>query len=231
MSQRERTVIVSGGTGALGRAVVEAFLETGARVIVPWIDKGERDEVEALWQDALAEGCVRLVEADVTEESGAREVMAGVESIDVLVNAVGGFAGGSPVSETDLELWDHMFRINLRSAVCMSRAVVKGMRGRGRGAIVNVASRAAYERPAGLAAYSASKDAVIVLTETLQKELAGLEVRVNAVVPTTIDTPANREAMPDADFSQWTPPQQIARVIVWLTSADAENVRGGCIPV
>jgi NAD(P)-dependent dehydrogenase (short-subunit alcohol dehydrogenase family) len=229
MTQRERTVIVSGGTGALGRAVVEAFLETGARVIVPWIDKSERDEVEALWQDALAAGSVQLVEADVTEESGALEVVAGLESIDVLVNAVGGFAGGSSVSETDLELWDQMFRINLRSAVCMSRVVLKGMRGRG--AIVNIASRAAYERPAGLAAYSASKDAVIVLTETLQKELAGLEVRVNAVVPTTIDTLANREAMPDADFSQWTPPQKIARVIVWLTSADAENVRGGCIPV
>ncbi len=224
-------VIVSGGTGALGRAVVAAFLEAGDRVLVPWIDKGEREEVAKLWHDALAAGRVRLIAADVAEESGASQVVAGLECVDILVNAVGGFAGGSPVSETNLELWDHMFRINLRSAVCMSRAVVKGMRGRGRGAIVNIASRAAYDRPAGLAAYSASKDAVIVLTETLQKELAGLEVRVNAVVPTTIDTPANREAMPDADFSKWTPPQQIARVIVWLTSADAENVRGGCIPV
>ena len=231
MTEHARVVIVSGGTGALGRAVVGAFLETGDRLIVPWIDKGEREEVEKLWHDALASGRVRLVEADVTEESGASDVLSGLESVDVLVNAVGGFAGGSPVHETDLQLWDHMFRINLRSVVCMSRAVLGGMRSRGRGVIVNVASRAAYERPAGLAAYSASKDAVIVLTETLQRELAGLEVRVNAVVPTTIDTPANRKAMPDADFSQWTAPERIARVIVWLASADAETVRGGCIPV
>ena len=231
MAQRERTVIVSGGTGALGRAVVAAFLEVGDRVLVPWIDKGECEEVAELWHDLLAAGRVRLIAADVAEESGASQVVAGLESVDVLVNAVGGFAGGSPICETDLQLWDHMFRINLRSTVCMSRAVLPGMRSRSHGVIVNVASRAAYDRPPGLAAYSASKAAVIVLTETLQKEQAELGIRVNAVVPTTIDTPANRAAMSDADFSQWTPPQRIARVIVWLASADAESVRGGCIPV
>ncbi len=231
MSERGRTVIVTGGTGALGRAVVAAFLEEGDRVVVPWIDKDECDEIERLWREALTSGRLTLVEADVADESGASRVAAALRSVDVLVNAAGGFAGGNPVCETDLGLWDDMFRINVRTAVAMSRAVLPGMRQRGCGVIVNVASRAAYERPAGLAAYSASKDAVVVLTETLQKEMAEVEVRVNAVVPTTIDTPANRKAMPDADFSQWTPPERIARVMVWLASDDAASVRGGLLPV
>jgi NAD(P)-dependent dehydrogenase (short-subunit alcohol dehydrogenase family) len=105
------------------------------------------------------------------------------------------------------------------------------MRARRRGAIVCIASRAALERPAGLAAYSAAKAGVLVLTETLQREVAGDGIRVNAVVPTTIDTPANRAAMPDADFSQWTPPAKIAEVILWLASDAAAAVRGAAVPV
>jgi NAD(P)-dependent dehydrogenase (short-subunit alcohol dehydrogenase family) len=121
--------------------------------------------------------------------------------------------------------------MNARTAVAMCRAVVPGMIARRGGAILNVASRAALDRPAGLAAYATAKMAVIVLTETLQKELGGFGVRVNAVVPTTIDTPANRASMPDADFSQWTPPARIAEVLVWLASAAGASVRGGLIPV
>jgi len=226
-----RTVIVSGGTGALGRALVQAFLEADDCLVVPWIDKGQREEVERLWPDALDSGRLTLIEADIAEESGASRVVAVAECVDVLVNAAGGFAGGSLVFETDLGLWDDMFRINVRTAVSMSRSVLPGMRRRGCGVIVNIASRAAHERPAGLAAYSAAKAAVMVLTETLQKETAETNVRVNAVVPTTIDTPANRTAMPDADFSSWTPPERIARVILWLASDDAACVRGALVPV
>jgi NAD(P)-dependent dehydrogenase (short-subunit alcohol dehydrogenase family) len=113
----------------------------------------------------------------------------------------------------------------------MSRAVLPGMLARGRGAIVNVASRAAFDRPAGLAAYSAAKAAIVVLTETLQREVAARGVRVNAVVPTTIDTPANRAAMPDADFSTWTRPEQIAAAVLWLASDAATAVRGALVPV
>ena len=105
------------------------------------------------------------------------------------------------------------------------------MRARRDGVIVNVASRAAYDRPAGLGAYSAAKAAVIVLTETLQKEVSADNVRVHAVVPTTIDTPANRAAMPDADFSSWSPPSEIAKVVGWLASADAAILHEGLIPV
>jgi NAD(P)-dependent dehydrogenase (short-subunit alcohol dehydrogenase family) len=147
------------------------------------------------------------------------------------VNGVGGFSGGEPVHETELETWDRMYRMNVRTAVALSRAVIPGMLARRSGAILNVASRAALDRPAGLAAYAAAKSAVIVLTETLQKELAGHGVRVNAVLPTTIDTPANRVAMPGADFLQWTAPARIAEVLVWLASPAGATVRGGLIPV
>lgn len=226
-----RTVIVTGGTGALGRAVVRAFLEAGDRVVVPWIVAVERAALEEAQRSALDAGRLVLLEADVAEEAGARATVEAAGATDVLVNGVGGFGGGAPVHETDLALWDRMLRMNLRTAVAMCRAVVPGMLARGRGVILNVASAAAASRPAGLAAYAASKEAVIVLTETLQKEVASGGLRVNAVAPTTIDTPANREAMPEADRSSWTPPERIAAVLRWLASEEAEVVRGGVVPV
>jgi NAD(P)-dependent dehydrogenase (short-subunit alcohol dehydrogenase family) len=217
-----RTVVVTGGTGALGRAVVDAFLAEGDRVVVPWIVKGERDAMPE--HDRLV-----LLEADVAEESGAAEVVGAAGPIDVLVNAVGGFGGGTPVAETDLALWDSMYRMNVRTAVAMSRAAVPVLRPGA--SVFFVSSQAHIDRPAGLAAYSASKAAIAVLAQSLQKELAHALIRVNAVVPTTIDTPANRAAMPDADFAAWTPPERIAGVLVWLASDAGTTVRGGLIPV
>jgi NAD(P)-dependent dehydrogenase (short-subunit alcohol dehydrogenase family) len=230
-TQNLRAVIVTGGSGALGRAVTAKFLGSGDRVLVPWVLKAERDAIEAEEGAALADGRLILVEADLCEEAGARAAANALPDAEILVNGVGGFAGGPPVVETDLEVWDRMFRMNVRSAVAMSRAVLPAMLARGRGAIVNVASRAAFDRPPGLAAYSAAKAAIVVLTEALQREVQARGVRVNAVVPTTIDTPANRAAMPDADFSLWTPPARIADVIHWLASDASASVRGGLIPV
>jgi NAD(P)-dependent dehydrogenase (short-subunit alcohol dehydrogenase family) len=231
MGGSQRGVLVSGGTGALGRAVARAFLDAGDHVAVPWILAAEADAMRRDFADAVAAGRLALVEADVADEAGAAAAVAAAEPVAVLVNGAGGFAGGPPVAETALETWDAMYRINLRTAVALSRAALAGMRARGAGCIVNVASAATASRPAGLAAYVAAKTGVVVLTETLQKELAGTGVRVNAVVPTTIDTPANRRAMPDADFSRWTPPEAVARVVLWLASDAAAPVRGGLVPV
>lgn len=226
-----RSVLVTGGTGALGRAVVEAFLAAGDRVVVPWIVPAEADAARAAWREALAAGRAELVEADVAEDAGAARAVAAAGPVEVLVNGVGGFAGGTPVDATPLEVWDRMYRMNLRTAVACARAALPGMRSRQRGVIVNVASQAAFAQPAGLAAYSASKAAVAVLTRTLQAEVARDGVRVAAIVPSTIDTPANRAAMPGADFSSWTPPAKIADVILWLASDAASTVRGALVPV
>jgi len=231
MTGSGRDVLVTGGTGGLGQAVVAAFLEAGDRVLVPWIDGGEKEALEAAQAEAVASGRLRLVEADVSDEAGAAHAAEEAGPVSVLVNGVGGFGGGKPVAESGLALLDRMLRMNLRTLVATTRAVLPGMLSRGSGCIVNVASQAAVARPAGLAAYAASKAAVLVYTETLQKEVAERGIRVNAVSPSTIDTPANRSAMPDADFSTWTPPERIAAVMLWLASDEAAAVRGGALPV
>jgi len=225
-----RNVIVTGGTGALGAAVVHAFLGEGARVVVPWIVAAERERAAAAEPAALAAGRLVLLEADVADEAGASAVTRAAGEPVVLVNGVGGFAAGT-VHESSLDDLDRMWRTNVRSLVAMSRAVLPGMIARRAGVILNVASRAAIDRPGGISAYVAAKAAVAALTETMQKEVAASGVRVNAVVPTTIDTPANRAAMPDADASQWTSPARIAAVLRFLASDDGATVRGGLVPV
>ncbi len=222
---------MSVGTGALGRAVVDAFLETGDRVVAPWIVPAERDALAGARADAVRADRLVLPEADVTEEAGAQAVARAAGRAGVLVNGVGGFAGGASVSETSLEVWDRMYRMNLRSAVALSRAILPGMLAQGRGVVVNVAAQAALGRPAGLGAYAAAKDGVLVLTDTLHQEVSERGLRVHALLPSTIDTPANRRAMPGADFSKWTPPAAIAGVIVWLASDAAACVRGARVPV
>jgi NAD(P)-dependent dehydrogenase (short-subunit alcohol dehydrogenase family) len=211
--------------------VVDAAFDAGHRVVVPWIVTAERDALQTARKAEADAGDLVLLEADVAEEAGARAVVEAAGEPFALVNGVGGFGGGTPNHETDLALWDRMYRMNVRTAAAMSRAVAPGMIERAGGVIVNVAARAAADAPPGIAAYAASKAAIVVLTRSLQQELGPDGVRVNAVVPTTIDTPANREAMPDADFSSWTSPARIAGVIAWLASDAGATVRGGLIPV
>jgi NAD(P)-dependent dehydrogenase (short-subunit alcohol dehydrogenase family) len=231
VTESGRWVVISGGTGALGRALVARFLAAGDRVVVPWIVKRELDALEAEEAVALRAGRIVLVEADIAEESGARRVAEAAPLAAALVNGVGGYGGGKPLHETELELWDRMYRMNVRTAVSLTRALLPGMLARKRGSIANVASRAALDLPAGLSAYAAAKAGVLALSEILQKEVGARNVRVNTIVPTTIDTPANRAAMPDADFSQWTPPAAIAEVVYWLSSDAGATVRGAIVPV
>ncbi|MFI5317536.1 MAG: SDR family NAD(P)-dependent oxidoreductase [Myxococcota bacterium] len=226
-----RVAVISGGTGALGRALVARFLAAGDQVVVPWIMKRELDAIEGEESEALHRGRLLLIEADVAEEAGARRVAEAAPRAECLVNAVGGYGGGQPLHETDLELWDRMYRMNVRTAVALSRALLPGMLARQRGSIANIASRAALDLPAGLGAYASAKGAVLSLSQILQKEVGDRHVRVNTVIPTTIDTPANRAAMPGADFSLWTPPAAIAEVIYWLSSDAGATVRGALVPV
>lgn len=224
-----RSVLVTGGTGALGQAVVAAFLEAGDRVWVPWIAAAEEERMRERFAAALAAQRLGLVAADVADEAGAAEAVARAGGPAVIVNGVGGFAAG-PHHETPLEVWDRMYRMNLRSAAAVCGAALPGILARGQGAIVNVAAQAALDPPAGLGAYAASKAALAAFTRSLAREVPR-GVRVNAVLPATIDTPANRAAMPDADVAAWTPPERIAAVILWLASDAAAAVRGALVPV
>lgn len=225
--------LVSGGTGGLGRAVTLAFLAEGAQVAVPYFDQQEFDDLRA-----AASGYASMLEGqsvDVTDEAAIRSYVDGVISkhgrLDLMVNTVGGYAGGLKLWETDTAVFTRMLHLNLRSGFALARAVAPAMLKQGRGAIVNVAAKAAFDHAAGASAYASSKAAAVAMMDCLAADLKGTGVRVNSILPSIIDTKANRAAMPDADFSKWPKPEEIARVILFLCSDDAAVIHGAAIPV
>lgn len=228
-----KVVLVAGGTGALGRAVSLAFLRAGAVVAVTY---RKQHEFDALARDASTHGArLHGHVADATDERAVAQLIAQVIEqqgpIDALVNTIGGYAGGVNLWETPAGLLDQMLTLNLRSGYALARAAIPWMLARGRGAIVNTAAKAALDAVAGAAAYAASKSAALVLFDALAAEVKGKGLRVNTVLPGIIDTPANRSAMPQADFPAWPKPDEIARVILFLCSDDASVIHGAAIPV
>ena len=216
-------VLIVGGSGALGQTVVPSFIATGARVIM----------VDQHQPSVQAEGRTDM-KADVTDEADIRrlvdEVIRTGGRIDALINLVGGFALGRVV-ETDASLWHRMLTMNLTTAFLLSRAVLPHMLERRTGRIMHVAARAALEPFPGAAAYIVSKSGLVALIRTLSLELAGSGVTVNGVLPTTIDTPANRSSMPDADPSKWVRPESIAQTLIFLASREASRINGALIPI
>ena len=232
-SIRGKVVLVAGGTGGLGRAVSLAFLEAGASLIVTYL----QDEEFARLSAAVGANADRLAgkKVDVTDEEAVGRLMEGILAghgrLDILVNTVGGYAGGMKLWEADTKLLDRMLTLNLRSGFVLAGAAVKVMLKQGSGAIVNVSAQAGITHPAGLGAYAASKAAAIALIHSLASDLKGTGIRVNSILPGVIDTEANRKAMPGADYSAWTKPEDIARVILFLGSRDGQAVHGAAIPV
>jgi NAD(P)-dependent dehydrogenase (short-subunit alcohol dehydrogenase family) len=229
----EQVVLVAGGTGGLGRAVSLAFLEEDARVVVPY---RKQEEFDALRSAAGAKGSLLVGRrVDVTDEAAARqfidEMLAEHGRLDAMVNAVGAYAGGTKLWESDIKIFEQMLALNFRSGLILAREVVPAMLEKKRGAIVNVASKAALDHAAGAAAYAASKAAALAMMDSLAEELKGTGVRVNTILPSTIDTEVNRRAMPNADFEKWPKPQDIARVILFLCSDDAKVIHGAAVPV
>jgi NAD(P)-dependent dehydrogenase (short-subunit alcohol dehydrogenase family) len=221
----ERTVIVTGGTGGLGAAVTRTLLDGGWRVVVPWYEERELERVEE--HDRLV-----LVQADLTDPDSAANVVAQAgEALCGLVNLVGGFAQGGRVHETPVEEFERLLRLNLRPAYLMSAAAVQPMLARGGGAIVCVSARPAVQPFPGAVGYITSKAAVLAFVDVLHAEYGGEGIRANAIMPSIIDTPANRESQPDADFDRWVKPDEIARVVAYLCSDDAGVISGGHIPV
>ena len=233
MENPNRFAVVTGGTGALGTAVVEAFLKKGYQVAVPYTSERSIEPFERQLGDLKSQvTSIRtnlMVEAEV--QDFFRTVLDKFGQIDVLANVVGGFVGGIPVAEMDEEKWDFMMNLNLKSIFLCCKAVLPHMIERQYGKIVNVSSRSGLSGSAGLSAYSASKSGVCVLTESIAEEVKDYGINANAILLSIIDTPANRQAMPDEDHSRWVSPSEIAKVILFLISDAAAIINGAAIPV
>jgi len=228
-----QVVLVTGAAGNLGGAVAEAFRRAGARLILA--DRAP-DRLPRLFPD-LADSADHYLatSVDLTDENAVQamvdEGLRRFGRIDVLVNAAGGYRGGTPLHETPPDAWDLMFSINARTVYIVSRAVVPAMLRQASGKIVNVSARAALQAGAKMGPYSAAKSAVVRLTEAMSAELKGAGIHVNCVMPSTIDTPENRESMPKADPNRWVTPEALADVILFLASDAARAMHGATVPV
>lgn len=229
MSTVNRTVLVTGGTGGLGSAVTKHLLDTGWRVVVPWL---VREELSRLSDHPN----LHLVEANLSDESDLNEVLT-LAAADPeaplfgLVNLVGGFTSGQRVHEAPVEVLDSQLSMNLRTTYTVTQAALPHLIRTGGGSIICM-SAAATRRPfPGAAPYIASKAAIVALVETLALEYIDDHIRVNALLPFVIDTPGNRAAMPDSDRRSWSRPTEIAKVIDFLLSENGASITGGSIPV
>jgi NAD(P)-dependent dehydrogenase (short-subunit alcohol dehydrogenase family) len=218
-------VLVAGGTGALGGAVLRDLSAAGYAVTATWIVDAERERIEAEL------GQVGLVRADLFEPSEAAEAVAAVDDLEAVVNLVGGYAVGPKVHESELADFERLLRLNLYPGFNLAHAAMPRLVERGGGAYVGVSARAGLRPFPGAAGYVTSKAAVLAFVQALDAEYKGAGVRCNAVLPSVIDTPANRKAEPDADWSNWVPPEEVARVIRFLVSHDSAPISGAGIPV
>jgi NAD(P)-dependent dehydrogenase (short-subunit alcohol dehydrogenase family) len=215
------SVLITGASGGLGTAVSRAFLDTGATVI----------GVARSWTESMP---FLTLSVDLTTAEGCDAMVAEaleLGPIEALVHMLGGFGGGHPVAETSDKTWDGMMTLNLRAAFCAMRAVLKPMTAAKYGRIVAVGSRAAVEAMPNFAAYSVAKAGLVALVKNVAAEGKDLGITANVVLPSTIDTPANRQAMPKSDFSRWVQPESIAKTLVYLASKEAGDVSGAVIPI
>lgn len=218
-------IVVTGGFGALGRALGDALLAGGARVAL--LDLAP---VPA----GLPDGVLPCGGVDLNDAAAAQRCLAQVAQhfggLDGLVNVAGGFAWESS-ADGDIATWDRLYAMNVRNTLLATQAALPHLRQRGRASIVNVGAMAAGRAQAGMGAYAAAKSGVARLTEALAEELQGQRIRVNAILPSIIDTPANRAAMPGADYSAWVAPAAVAQVVLFLLSDAASAVSGALLPV
>jgi NAD(P)-dependent dehydrogenase (short-subunit alcohol dehydrogenase family) len=228
-----KVVMVTGAAGALGSVVARAFYNAGANVVCVDLD---RDGLERIFEGVSFNPDNYLIESiDLTDpekmKATVEKTIASFGKIDVLVNTVGGFRSGKPLHETPMQEWDFLMNLNARSVLVAMRAVLPHLLKRGNGAIVNIGARPGLAGKAKMAAYSASKSAVIRLTESVSAEVKDFGIQVNCILPGTIDTPQNRKDMPKADFSTWVEPESLANVILFLASHQAKDIHGAALPV
>lgn len=221
-------ILVTGGFGVLGLALADVLLERGARVAL--LDRADAPDNLSEGAELLALGGVDLTSPESTQQA-VEHVLGRFAGIDALVNVAGGFVWET-MEQGSVETWDRMYQMNLRTAVVTSQAVLPSLVRAGRGGrIVNIGALGAIKAGAGMGAYAASKAGVAKLTEALAEELKDQGVVVNAVLPSIIDTAANRASMPEADFTRWVSPLALADVVAFLLSDEARVITGACLPV
>lgn len=222
----DRVVFITGAKGGLGTFVTERFLSTGATVVGASLSISQKDFADPLFVPLAV---------DLTKAAAVREatdsVVRRLGRLDVLIHVLGGFAGGQTVAETDDATWDLMRDLNLASAFYVLRACIPHLRKSGRGRIVVVGSLAAVEPHAGLGAYVTFKAALGMLVRTVALENQDAGLTANVILPGTMDTPGNRKAMPDADFSKWVSPGAVADAVAWLAQESAGNISGTVVPI
>jgi NAD(P)-dependent dehydrogenase (short-subunit alcohol dehydrogenase family) len=221
-----KVVLVTGADGGLGKFVTQAFLDAGATVV----GTSTKIQQSAFRNDRFTAMAARISSLE-SAQTLVNQVMSCFGKLDVLAHTVGGFAGGSTVADTDDATFQKMMDVNLNSVFHMVRATLPTLRSAGSGRIIAIGSRAAMEPGAGVGAYSASKAAMVSLIKTVAAENKDAGVRANVILPGTMDTPANREAMPKVDFSKWVRPASVASLILWLASDAGIDVNGAVIPV
>src|SRR4029077_16395793 len=230
---KDRVALIAGGTGALGRAVSAAFAREGARVTVTYRRQSEFEEF--LSQSKLNARDAKGLMVDATDAAGGaraiESILANAGALDILVNTIGGYHGGKRIWEEDLSSYEQMMSLNLKAGFVLARAVIPAMIRQNGGWIVNVASRSGYGKSPGAALYSASKAGALALFDSLADEVKSYPISVNSVVPSIFDTPANRQAIPAADYASWPKPEEIADVILFLCSQQARLIHGAAIPV
>jgi NAD(P)-dependent dehydrogenase (short-subunit alcohol dehydrogenase family) len=232
---KDRVAMITGGTGALGRAVSEHFLANGARVAVPYIIDAEVPLFNERMGNRFAGSSMLLRKVDVGDEHQVEklveEILRQWNRVDILVNLVGGFWGGKSIAETTLAEWQAMFDLNLKPAFICCRALVPIMQKNGYGRIVSVSSRTGLLGAGDYAAYAVAKGTIRTFTASLAEEVLSDNVLVNAIAPSTIDTEANRKAMPKAKHENWVKPEDIARMIAYLCSEENRVTSGAVVPV
>jgi len=228
-----KAVMITGASGNLGTATYKAFFKHGAKLALVALDANHIPELDPGL--GITDASILRFAADLTSESeveaAVQKIISKFGHIDILVNIAGGYKGGTPIHETPSDHIDSLFDLNFRTTFNTSKAVTKHMLASASGSIINIAARAGLSGSAKLGVYSASKAAVIRLTESMASELKHQGIRVNCILPGTIDTPRNRADMPDADFSRWVPPDSISDVILFLASEQSRSITGASIPV
>jgi NAD(P)-dependent dehydrogenase (short-subunit alcohol dehydrogenase family) len=223
---KDKVVLVTGANGGLGSYVTQAFLDAGATVV------GASRKIQ---QSDFNSPAFTALRAEISTAAGAKSMVDTVVTrfgrLDVVAHTVGGFAGGPSIAETDDAIFQGMFEVNLNATFYVLRAVLPAMRKTRNGRIIAIGSRAALEPGAGVGAYSASKAAVVSLIRTVALENKDAGITANVILPGTMDTPANRKAMPNADISKWVQPSNVAGLITWLAGDAGKDINGAAIPV